>query len=69
MDNNQPENYTAAITELDELVKKMQDSNCSIDDLSGYTTRAKVLLDYCRARLLQTDENIKKILAEIEKEG
>ncbi len=54
--------YTQAVTELEDLVKKMQDPECSIDNLSQYTKRAKELLDLCRTKLTQTDQEIKSIL-------
>ena len=57
--------YTKAVTELDELVKKMQAPDCNIDNLSGYTKRAKALLDFCRAKLTATDEELKRILEAI----
>ncbi len=54
--------YNQAVNELEELVKKMQDPNCSIDNLSQYTKRCKELLDLCRQRLTATDEELKRIL-------
>ncbi len=54
--------YTQAVTELEDIVKKMQDPECSIDNLSQYTKRAKELLDLCRNKLTQTDQEIKAIL-------
>jgi len=54
--------YTQAVNELEELVKKMQDPNCSIDNLSQHTKRCKELLDLCRQRLTATDEELKRIL-------
>ncbi|MBO5540616.1 MAG: exodeoxyribonuclease VII small subunit [Muribaculaceae bacterium] len=54
--------YTQAVNELEELVKKMQDPNCSIDNLSQYTKRCKELLDLCHQRLTATDEELKRIL-------
>lgn len=57
--------YTQAVTELEELVKKMQDPQCSIDNLSQYTKRSKELLDICRKRLTATDEELKRILGEM----
>ncbi len=58
--------YTQAVTELEDLVKKMQDPECSIDNLSEYTKRSKELLDVCRKRLTATDEALKTILQDIE---
>lgn len=62
MEENNTMTYTQAVTELEELVKKMQDPECSIDNLSEYTKRAKELLDYCRAKLTATDQELKAIL-------
>ncbi|MBQ0069670.1 MAG: exodeoxyribonuclease VII small subunit [Bacteroidales bacterium] len=62
MEENNTMTYTQAVTELEELVKKMQDPECSIDNLSEYTKRAKELLDYCRAKLTATDQELKSIL-------
>ncbi|MBR1803378.1 MAG: exodeoxyribonuclease VII small subunit [Muribaculaceae bacterium] len=60
--------YTQAVNELEELVKKMQDPECSIDNLSQYTKRSKELLEFCRKRLTATDEELKRILGEISAE-
>ena len=40
MEENIQMTYTQAITELEELVQKMQDPQCSIDNLSQYTSAA-----------------------------
>lgn len=60
--------YTQAVNELEELVKKMQDPECSIDNLSQYTKRSKELLEFCRKRLTATDEELKRILGDIQAE-
>ena len=60
--NNIPKTYDAAVQELDEIVKKMQDPECSIDNLGQYTKRAKELLDYCRTKLTATVQELKAIL-------
>lgn len=54
--------YNEAIAELEELVQKLQDPQCSIDKLSEYTKRAKELLELCKKRLTQTDAELKEIL-------
>ena len=58
--------YTQAVTELEQLVQKMQDPQCSIDNLSEYTQRSKQLLDICRKKLTAADEQLKQILADIQ---
>lgn len=57
--------YSQAISELERIVKEMQSENCSIDNLSAYTTRSLELLKLCKSKLLATDEELKKILAEL----
>lgn len=57
--------YSKAIAELEKIVREMQGENCSIDNLSVYTTRSLELLKICKAKLLATDEELKKILAEL----
>ena len=54
--------YNEAIAQLEDLVQKLQDPQCSIDKLSEYTKRAKELLDLCKKRLTQTDAELKEIL-------
>ena len=61
--------YTQAVTELEEIVQKMQDPECSIDNLSAYTKRSKELLDICRQKLTAADEQLKQILATIQQQS
>ncbi len=58
--------YSAAIAELEKIVKEMQSDSCSIDNLSALTSRSLELLKFCKSKLQTTDEELKKILVEIE---
>ena len=69
MEENNEMTYTQAVTELEQLVQKMQDPQCSIDNLSAYTKRCKELLDICRQKLTVADEQLKQILATIQPQG
>ena len=69
MEENIEMTYTQAVTELEEIVQKMQDPQCSIDNLSDYTRRSKQLLDICRKKLTAADEQLKQILADIQQQG
>ena len=40
--------YSQAIAELETIVKEMQGENCSIDNLSKYTSRSLELLKICK---------------------
>jgi len=57
--------YTQAVTELEDIVKKMQSPECSIDNLSQYTARSLQLHKECKAKLTATDEELRKVLAEM----
>lgn len=59
--------YNQAVAELDTILRTMQSDNCDIDSLAKYTRRASDLLRECRNRLTATDEELKKILADLEK--
>lgn len=59
--------YSKAIEELENILRLMQNDQCGIDNLSQYTARALELLKICKAKLLATDEELKKILSELEK--
>ena len=65
MEENIKMTYSQAVAELEKIVKEMQSENCSIDNLSTYTTRSLELLKMCKAKLLATDEELKKILNEL----
>ena len=59
--------YTQATSELDAILRNMQSDSCDIDLLTAYTRRATELLRECRRRLQATDEELKAILADLDK--
>lgn len=66
MEQDKKMTYSAAIAELEKIVKDMQSDSCSIDNLSALTSRSLELLKFCKSKLQTTDEELKKILVEIE---
>ena len=66
MEENTQMTYTQAVTELEQLVQKMQDPQCSIDHLTDYTKRCKQLLDFCRKKLTEADTQLQQILADMQ---
>lgn len=62
---NQPKTYTEAIKELEGILTKMESDQCDIDSLSAMTARALELLKFCKERLLKTDKELEKCLAEL----
>ena len=59
--------YNQAITELENILRHMQSDDCDIDKLAALTRRATELIAECRSRLGATDEELRAILADIEK--
>ena len=57
--------YNQAISELEEIVRKMQVEDCDIDNLATYTARSLDLLKMCKTKLLKTDQELQKILEEL----
>ena len=56
--------YEKAVSELEEIVDKMDRDELDIDQLSEQLKRAKVLVKLCKDKLTKTDEEIKKLLSE-----
>ena len=56
--------YEKAVSELEEIVDKMERDELDIDQLSEQLKRAKVLVKLCKEKLTKTDEEIKKLLSE-----
>ncbi|MBR1389746.1 MAG: exodeoxyribonuclease VII small subunit, partial [Prevotella sp.] len=56
--------YQAAFAELQTIVRKMENDELDIDQMSEQLKRAQELIKLCKDKLTKTDEEIKKILAE-----
>ena len=56
--------YEAALAELQAIVRKMENDELDIDQMSEQLKRAQQLIKLCKDKLTKTDEEIKKILAE-----
>ena len=55
--------YEAAFAELQAIVRKMENDELDIDQMSDQLRRAQQLIKLCKDKLTKTDEEIKKILA------
>lgn len=60
-------NYTEAFEELQEIVSEIEQGEISVDELSEKVKRAAVLIKICKAKLTTTEEDVAKILKELEK--
>ena len=56
--------YEAAFAELQTIVRKMENDELDIDQMSEQLKRAQELIRLCKDKLTKTDGEIKKILSE-----
>lgn len=60
--------YEDAISELEEIVDKIENADISVDELSEKVKRASVLIKVCKDILHKTDKEVQKILEGIDKQ-
>ncbi len=59
-------NYTEAFEELQTIVQEIEEGEISVDELSEKVKRAAHLLKICRNKLTATEEDVNRILKELE---
>jgi exodeoxyribonuclease VII small subunit len=59
-------NYDAAIEELEEIINGLEDESIGVDELSDRIKRAAELIQFCKAKLYRTDEEVKEILTALQ---
>lgn len=60
------ENYVEAFEELKTIVSEIEQGEISVDQLSEKVKRATQLIKICKAKLTATEEDVNKILKELE---
>jgi exodeoxyribonuclease VII small subunit len=60
------ENYTLAFEELQTIVREMEEGEISVDVLASKVKRAAELIQICKNKLHNTEEDVQKILKELE---
>lgn len=58
--------YTIAFEELQAIVREMEDGEISVDLLAAKVKRASELIQLCKNKLHNTEEDVQKILKELE---
>ena len=59
-------NYTEAYSELQKIVSEIEQGNITVDQLTEKVKRATELIKICKNKLSTTEEDVNKILAELE---
>jgi len=60
-------NYQDALNEIEEILNKIESNDLDIDELAEKVKRAAFLLKFCREKLQKTNEEVEKILSDMEK--
>ena len=60
--------YQDAITEIETILEKMENEELDVDVLSFQIKRVSHLIKLCREKLHKTEQEVEKILEEMEKE-
>jgi exodeoxyribonuclease VII small subunit len=66
---NDATNYTEAYEELQRIVSEIENGEISVDELSEKVKRATQLIRICKLKLTTTEEDINKILRDLESSG
>ena len=59
-------NYTDAFEELQTIVTEIEQGEISVDELSEKVKRASFLIKVCKSKLHSTEEDVNKILKELD---
>jgi len=59
-------NYTDAFSELQEIVSEIEQGQISVDELSEKVKRAALLIKICKTKLSTTEEDVNRILKELD---
>ncbi len=57
--------YSEAISEIEEIITKIENEECDVDDLAEKVKRISTLLKICREKLQNTNEQVEQILKDI----
>jgi exodeoxyribonuclease VII small subunit len=63
---NEKINYSKAFEELQSIVTEIEQGEISVDELSEKVKRAAQLIKICKTKLTTTEEDVNKILRELE---
>jgi exodeoxyribonuclease VII small subunit len=65
---NDAPSYKSAIEEIECIVEEIENETVDVDVLAEKVKRAAFLIKYCKSKLKATDNEVKKVLREFEKE-
>lgn len=66
MATNKKLTYQDALQEIEEILEKIEGNELDIDELAEKVKRVSFLLKFCKDKLQKTNEEVEKILNEME---
>ncbi len=60
--------YNEAITEIEEILQKIESGELDVDELTEKVKRVAYLLDTCKKKLKTTESEIQKVIDGLEKD-
>ncbi len=66
MATTKKQTYQEALTEIDEILERIESNTLDIDDLADKVKRVAYLLKFCKEKLQRTNEEVEKILNDME---
>jgi exodeoxyribonuclease VII small subunit len=66
MNSKKAISYNEAMSEVEEILEKIENEELDVDDLAEKVKRVSVLLKICKDKLLKTNEQVEQILKEME---
>jgi exodeoxyribonuclease VII small subunit len=60
--------YQEAITEIEEILQKIESGQLDVDDLTDKVKRVAYLLETCKKKLRTTESEIQKVIDGLEKD-
>ena len=64
--NKKKETYKEAISEIEEILAQIENNELDVDELSEKVKRVSLLINICKGKLKNTEEEIEKILREMD---
>lgn len=65
--NKKKGTYKEAITEIEEILAQLENNELEVDELSEKVKRVSQLITICKDKLKNTEEEIEKILREMDR--
>jgi exodeoxyribonuclease VII small subunit len=63
------ETYKSAVEEIEKIVEEIENESIDVDILAEKVKRASYLIKLCKNKLKSTDDEVKGILTDLEKEN